>query len=69
MKEHKQHGHILHGKFVAGGIICQVSFIIMEELSITLKHKRKQIVVVNLLADLDVEEKVWAKDASKAPEG
>jgi hypothetical protein len=37
--------------------------------SITLKHKRQQTVVVNLLADLDVEEKVWAKDASKAPEG
>jgi hypothetical protein len=32
VKEHKQHGHILRGKFLASGIICQVSFIIMEEL-------------------------------------
>jgi hypothetical protein len=34
----------------------------------TIKHKRHQISIEDLLVGLDVEEKVRAKDAPKAPE-
>jgi hypothetical protein len=40
VKDHEQHGHILRGKFLADGIICQVSFIIMEELFYNTKTQK-----------------------------
>jgi hypothetical protein len=59
----------LPNKFVAGGIIAKLPSS-WRNFATTLKHKRQQISVEDLLAGLDVEGKARAKDAStKPPEG
>jgi hypothetical protein len=69
VRELEQHGHILPDKFLAGGIIAKLPSS-WRNFATTLKHKRQQISVEDLLAGLDVEEKARAKDAStKAPKG
>jgi hypothetical protein len=58
----------LPDKFVAGGIIAKLPPS-WRDFATTLKHKRMEISVSDLIASLDVEEKVWAKDGrSKATE-
>jgi hypothetical protein len=58
----------LPDKFVAGGIIAKLSPS-WWDFATTLKHKRMEISVSNLIASLDVEEKARAKDGrSKAAE-
>jgi hypothetical protein len=55
--------------FVAGGITAKLPSS-WRNFATTLKQKRQQISVEDLLVGLDVEEKAWAKDAStKVPEG
>jgi hypothetical protein len=69
VRELKQHGHVLPDKFVAGGIITKLPSS-WRNFAATLKHKRHQVSIEDLLVGLDVEEKPWAKDTSiKAPEG
>jgi hypothetical protein len=59
----------LPDKFVAGGIIAKLPPL-WKDFATTLKHKRMEISVSDLIASLDVEEKVQAKDGrSKAAEG
>jgi hypothetical protein len=59
----------LPDKFVAGGIIAKLPPS-WRDFATTLKHKRMEISVSNLIASLDVEEKAQAKDGrSKAAEG
>ena len=48
-------------KFVAGCIIAKLPFQ-WRNFATTLKHKRQEISVENLIATLDVEEKTWKKD-------
>ncbi|KAK8458141.1 hypothetical protein SEVIR_3G316245v4 [Setaria viridis] len=56
-------------KFVAGGIIAKLPPS-WRDFATSLKHKRTEISVSDLIASLDVEEKAWAKDGrSKAIEG
>ena len=54
----------LPDKFVAGCIIAKLPSS-WRDFATILKHKRHEISVENLIASLDVEEKVWAKDASE----
>jgi transcription elongation factor GreA-like protein len=68
VRELEQHGHVLHDKFGAGGIIAKLTSS-WRNFATTLKHKRQQIFVQDLLATLDVEEKARAKDVPRAPEG
>jgi hypothetical protein len=59
----------LPNKFVAGGIIAKLP-LSWRDFATTLKHKRMEISVSDLIASLDVEEKARAKDGrSKAAEG
>jgi hypothetical protein len=59
----------LPDKFVAGGIIAKLPPS-WRDFATTLKHKRIEISVSDLIASLDVEEKARAKDGrSKASEG
>jgi hypothetical protein len=59
----------LPDKFVAGGIIAKLPPS-WRDFATTLKHKRMEISVSDLIASLDVEEKAQAKDGrSKAAEG
>jgi hypothetical protein len=59
----------LPDKFVAGGIIAKLPPS-WRDFATTLKHKRMEISVSDLIASLDVEEKARAKDGrSKAAEG
>jgi len=51
-------------KFVAGCIIAKLPFT-WRNFATTLKHKRQEISVENLIATLDVEEKARKKDASE----
>jgi hypothetical protein len=51
----------LPDKFVAGGIIAKLPPS-WRDFATTLKHKRMEISVSDLIASLDVEEKVRAKD-------
>jgi len=51
-------------KFVAGCIIAKLPFT-WRNFTTTLKHKRQEISVENLIATLDVEEKARKKDASE----
>ena len=56
-------------KFVAGCIIAKLPSS-WRNFATTLKHKRQEISVENLIASLDVEEKSRAKDAhGKGNEG
>jgi hypothetical protein len=48
---------------VAGCIIAKLP-LSWRNLATTLKHKRQEISVENLIASLDVEEKAWAKDTT-----
>jgi hypothetical protein len=57
----QQHGHNLPGRFVAGGIIAKLPPT-WRGFVTSLKHKRQNICVQDLLAFLDVEEKAPAKD-------
>ena len=60
---------ILPDKFVAGCIIAKLPSS-WRNFATTLKHKRQEISVENLIASLDVEEKARAKDtAEKGGEG
>jgi hypothetical protein len=54
-------------KFVAGDTIAKLPSS-WRNFATALKHKRHQISIEDLLVGLDVEEKVRAKDAPKAPE-
>jgi len=59
----------LPDKFVAGCIIAKLPSL-WSSFATTLKHKRQEISVKNLIASLDVEEKARAKDAhGKRTEG
>jgi hypothetical protein len=59
----------LPDKFVAGGIITKLPPS-WRDFATTLKHKRMEISVSDLIASLDVEEKAQAKDGrSKTAEG
>jgi hypothetical protein len=59
----------LPNKFVPGGIIAKLPTS-WRDFATTLKHKRMEISVSDLIASLDVEEKARAKDGrSKAAEG
>ncbi|XP_025823852.1 uncharacterized protein LOC112899560 isoform X1 [Panicum hallii] len=59
----------LPDKFVAGGIIAKLPPS-WRDFATTLKHKRMEISVSDLIASLDIEEKARAKDGrSKAAEG
>jgi hypothetical protein len=58
----------LPDKFVAGCIISKFPPS-WRNFAITLKHKRQEISVKNLIASLDVEEKSRAKDATEKGEG
>jgi hypothetical protein len=60
---------VLPDRFVAGCIIAKLSST-WRNFATSLKHKRQEISVENLIASLDVEEKAWAKDTgSKGGEG
>ena len=54
----------LPDKFVAGCIIAKLPSS-WRNFATTLKHKRQEISVENLIASLDVEEKAWAKDTAE----
>ena len=54
----------LPDKFVAGCIIAKLPPS-WRNFATTLKHKRQEISVENLIASLDVEEKAWAKDTAE----
>ena len=54
----------LPDKFMAGCINAKLSSS-WRNFATTLKHKRHEISVENLIASLDIEEKDWAKDASE----
>jgi hypothetical protein len=56
-----QHGYNLLDRFVAGGIIAKLPPT-WRGFATSLKHKRQNICVQDLLASLDVEEKAWAND-------
>src|SRR5438128_8128604 len=58
----------LPDKFVAGCIIAKLPSS-WRSFAITLKHKRHEISVENLIASLDVEEKARVKDVGKRTEG
>src|SRR6266498_3542155 len=58
----------LPDKFVAGYIIEKLPSS-WRSFATTLKHKRQEISIKNLIASLDVEEKARAKDAGKRTEG
>ncbi|KAK1679227.1 hypothetical protein QYE76_040075 [Lolium multiflorum] len=58
----------LPDNFVARGIIAKLPPS-WRNFAITLKHKRQEISVENLIASLDVEEKARAKDATEKGEG
>jgi len=55
---------LLPDKFVAGCIIAKLPSS-WRNFASTLKHKRQEILVENLIASLDVEEKVQVKDVSE----
>jgi hypothetical protein len=57
----QQHGHILLDRFVAGGIIDKVP-LTWRGFATSLKHKRQNFCVQDLLDSLDMEEKARAKD-------
>jgi len=59
---------VLPDKFVAGCIIAKLPPT-WRNFATTLKHKRQEISVENLIASLDVEEKARAKDTSEKGEG
>jgi hypothetical protein len=54
-----QHGHNLSDRFVAGGIKLPLTW---RGFATSLKHKRQNIGVQDLLASLDMEENARAKD-------
>uniref|UniRef100_A0ACD6A1F3 Uncharacterized protein n=1 Tax=Avena sativa TaxID=4498 RepID=A0ACD6A1F3_AVESA len=58
----------LPDKFVAGCIIAKLPHS-WRNFATTLKHKRQEISVENLIASLDVEEKARAKDTTEKGEG
>ncbi|KAK1603138.1 hypothetical protein QYE76_007873 [Lolium multiflorum] len=58
----------LPDKFVAGCIIAKLPSS-WRNFATTLKHKRQEISVENLIASLDVEEKARAKDTTEKGEG
>jgi hypothetical protein len=68
VRELEQHGHILPDKFVSCGIISKLP-LSWRNFATTLKHKKQQISIEDLLVGLDVEEKSWVKDATKHPKG
>ena len=55
---------ILPDKFVAGCIIAKLPSS-WRNFATTLKHKRQEIPVENLIASLDIEEKARAKDTAE----
>jgi hypothetical protein len=57
----------LPDKFVAGGIITKLTPS-WRDFATTLKHERTYILVLDLIASLDVEEKAQAKDEQKTVE-
>jgi len=62
VRELEQLRHVLPDKFVAGGMIVKLPPS-WRNFTTTLKQKRQKILVEDLLAGLDVEEKAQAKDA------
>jgi hypothetical protein len=68
----KEHDHlkiVLPDRFVAGCIIAKLPST-WRNFATSLKHKRQEISIKNLIASLDVEEKARAKDTrSKGGEG
>ena len=59
---------VLPDKFVAGCIIAKLPPT-WRNFATTLKHKRQEISVENLIASFDVEEKARAKDTAEKGEG
>ena len=53
----------LPDKFVAGCVIAKFPSS-WKDFTMTLKHKRQELSVQNLIASFDVEDKAWAKDAA-----
>jgi len=64
VRELDQLGCKLPDKFVAGGIITKLPSS-WRNYATSLKHKRQDISVEDLVAGIDVEEKAWAKDAPR----
>jgi hypothetical protein len=60
-KRLKQFLCVLSDKFVAGGIIAKL-LSSWRDFAITLKHKRQEFSVTELIRSLDVEERARAKD-------
>jgi hypothetical protein len=54
----------LPDRFVAGCMIAKL-LSSCRNFTAALKHKRQEILVVNLIASLNIQEKAQAKDASK----
>jgi hypothetical protein len=52
---------VVPDKFVAGGIIAKLPPS-SRDFSITLKHKRTHMSILELNASLDIEEKDWSKE-------
>jgi hypothetical protein len=63
-KELEQFSCVLPDKFVAGGIIAKLPPSWMDFAS-TLKHKRQEFSVAELIGSLDVEERARAKDTRR----
>ena len=60
-KELEQFTCVLPDKFIAGGIIAKLPPS-WRNFATSLKHKRPEFLVVDLIGSLDVEEKARAKD-------
>jgi hypothetical protein len=60
-KELKQFSCVLPDKFVAGSIIAKMPPF-WRDFAISLKHKRQQFSMAELIGSLDVEKRVRAKD-------
>jgi hypothetical protein len=61
VRDLQQHGHNLSSRFVAGSIIAKLPPT-WRGFATSMKHKRQNICVQDLLASLDMEEKARAKD-------
>jgi hypothetical protein len=61
VKELKFFGCVLHDKFVAGCIIAKLPQV-WTDFATSLKHKRQEFGIAELIGSLDVEEKARAKD-------
>jgi hypothetical protein len=60
-KEHEQFSCVLFDKFMAGGIIAKLPPS-WTNFATTLKHKRQEFSVAELIGSIDVEERARAKD-------